>query len=241
MQLVTGSNLGYYGRMTGYLDSLAVHADFPVHLVGVGFMPANAFAKCHILTREQNDGAPRETECIQHGSFLHVIKGKADDVLVYTDGDFVMQRPLDDSERELLDLDHGQVVTSWNGGAHETLEHEATRLNMRVSWEQLFNDFGHDLRKWPIYNVGFIAMTRQTWKELYAAYMRDWPDMHHYFGHQARQQWLISYHIAALGLDVKIAPWSLHAHGHFGLKPGMERRPDGIYADGKLAAFRHFL
>jgi hypothetical protein len=42
-----------------------------------------------------------------------------------------------------------------------------------------------------------------------------------------------------LDYDVTIAPWSLHAHGHFGLKPGMNYGPGGLWADGKLALFRH--
>jgi hypothetical protein len=31
----------------------------------------------------------------------------------------------------------------------------------------------------------------------------------------ARQQWLVSYLLKQLDYDIKIAPWSLHAHGHF--------------------------
>ena len=59
------------------------------------------------------------------------------------------------------------------------------------------------------------------------------------FTHMARQQWLISWELAKLGLTVKVCPWSIHAHGHGGLKPGMHYGEGGLWADGKLAAWRH--
>jgi len=243
MILVTGCNQGYYNRIRGYLHSLEQYADFPVNLVTVGFS-ANPNIKNvtpFFIDPADNYGAPPQTESIQHGSFLKVIKYKPKEVIVYTDGDFVMQRPLDLEEKKLLKLKDGEVITSWNGGPNETLEIEASRLNMRCDINQLINDWGNVVKTAPIYNVGFLGMTANTWGSLYENYIADWNSIALYFGHMARQQWLISYTIAQLGLTVKIAPWSLHAHGHFGLKPGMERRPDGIYHDGKLAAFRHYL
>jgi hypothetical protein len=241
MQLVTGCNAGYLPRMMGYLESLKTHADFPVNFIGVGFEPPFLPGVTRGLRLDglQNAGAPNETQCVQHGSFLHVVESKPSEVLLYTDGDMVMQRGLDDSERELLALKNNQVLTSWNGGAHETLTLEATRLGMRCSMDDLIRDWGEVVKTYSIYNVGFLAMTRQTWRMVYTTYMLDWDRVSATFGHMARQQWLISYVIQSLGLDVKIAPWSLHAHGHFGLKPGMYYGQGGLWADGKLALFRH--
>jgi hypothetical protein len=226
--------------MLPYLDSLRTHADFPVYLVGVGFEPPQIPGVCGIsIDREQNAGAPDETESIQHGSFTGVIRHKVSEVVVYTDGDFIMQRPMDDGERRLLKLKHGQVVTSWNGGPHETLLTEAGRLWQRASSAEMSRLWGEDWHTRPIYNVGFLAMTYRTWIELYKSYMKRWPDACSCFAHKARQQWLISYLLS--DYEVTVAPWHLHAHGHFGLQSGMERRPDGIYADGKKALFRHYL
>lgn len=240
MRLITGCNDGYLPRMTPYLDSLRAFADLPVTLVGVGFMPpAIEGVDSVLISRWQNAGAPPETECIQHGSFLHVVDGPEDEVLIYTDGDFIQQRHMDDGERDLLALKHGEVVTSWNGGAGETLTLEALRLGMRDTMGGLRSEWGAQIFQWSIYNVGFLAMTRATWRELHAAYMADWERVGQSFTHPARQQWLISYTIQRLGYAVKIAPWSLHAHGHFGLKPGMHYGPGGLWADGKLALMRH--
>ncbi|MFA5376949.1 MAG: hypothetical protein WC455_14460 [Dehalococcoidia bacterium] len=228
--------------MTPYLDSLRQYADFPVTFVGVEFIPPDlGEIETISMTAEQNYGAPEQTKCIQHGSFASLIPGDDSEVLIYTDGDFIMQRALDDYERSLLELDDYAAVTSWNGGPHETLELEAGRLGMRTSMDDLIAAYGRCIKLRKIYNVGFLAMTRVSWIELHKAYLREWERVGGYFSHMARQQWLISYLLKQLDYDITIAPWSLHAHGHFGLKPGMERRADGIYHAGTLAAFRHYL
>jgi hypothetical protein len=221
--------------MQPYLESLRKYADFPVTVVGVGFTPPECGFDVATLTREQNYGAPPETECIQHGSFVQVVDGDHDEVLVYTDGDFIMQRKLAEDERELLDLKYGEVVTSWNGGPDETLETEAARLGLKVIFDDLARDW--DGLKTPIYNVGFLAMNRRMWNNLHKYYDAKWDEVGRYFSHAARQQWLISWIIDG---SAKIAPWSLHAHGHFGLKPGMVYTPNGVYHNGRLAAFRHY-
>ena len=242
MRLVTGCNERYLPRMAGYLDSLRQYADFPVTFVGVEFDPTEIDGiETVSITAEQNHGAPAQTKCIQHGSFASLIPGDDDEVFIYTDGDFIMQRALEDDERELLDLPHFAVVTSWNGSEHETLELEAGRLGMTTDMAGLIAAYGKCIKLRKIYNIGFLAMTRLTWQELHAAYLRDWERVSRYFNHMSRQQWLVSYLIQQLDYDVTIAPWSLHAHGHFGLKPGMERRADRIYHNGRLAAFRHYL
>lgn len=242
MILVTGCNAPYRPRIHGYLHSLEQYADFPITHVGVGFLPELEFSKVTpaAITREQNEGAPMETECIQHGSFLPVIDCPANEVIMYTDGDFTMQRGLHDDERELLALPHNAVAVGYNGGEHERLVHEYTRLSPKVSPQQMELLWGQDWHARPIYNVGCVAMTRQTWETLYSNYMSSWGVISECFRHQARQQWLMSWLISEYFTEV-ILPWSFHAHGHFGLKPGMEVKADGVYADGRLALFRHYI
>ena len=244
MRLITGCNEQYLQRMRAYLTSLQEYADFDVTFITVGFDWGSPFSKITPvrMDREQNEGAPPQSEAVQHGSFLSVLEGKVTEVLLCTDGDFTMQRALDDDEKALLSLKHGEVVTSWNGGPNETLTTEAGRLGLKVPYDSLVEDWGEIVKTKPIYNVGFIGMTRKTWQQVYDLYMKNWERVGEYFTHPARQQWLISWCLPELGLDVKVAPWSLHAHGHFGPKPGMTRLGDGsIAVDGKLAAFRHYL
>jgi len=240
VRLVTGCNERYLPRMQGYLDSLRQYADFPVTFVGVEFTPPDmGVIETITMTAEQNYGAPPETKCIQHGSFASLIPGPDNEVLIYTDGDFIMQRAMDDGERKLLALDDWQALTSWNGGERETLELEAGRLYMKTSMDELVEAYGRCIKLRKIYNIGFLAMTRISWIELHKAYLREWERIGGYFSHMARQQWLVSYLLKQLDYDITIAPWSLHAHGHFGLKPGMAYGGHGLYFEGKLALFRH--
>ena len=241
MQLVTGCNAGYLPRMLPYLDSLHEYADFPVNFIGVGFEPPylQGVTRSIFLDGALNAGAPNETQCIQHGSFLNVLDAPDSETLIYTDGDMVMQRKLDDEERAFLTLENNEVVTGLNFGWHSTLINDAKLLGQQISDGELVERYGEYVNTHQDYNVGFLAMTRQTWQMVYGAYMRDYPAICGVFTHMARQQWLISWEIAKLGLTVKVCPWSIHAHGHGGLKPGMHYGEGGLWADGKLAAWRH--
>jgi len=241
MRLITGCNAGYLPRIMPYLESLHQYADFPVSFVGVGFQPdyTQGATQSVFMDARLNAGAPPETQCIQHGSFLNIIKGDASETLLYTDGDMAMQRKLDDEERAFLTLEGNQVVVGLNFGWQSTLINDAKLLGQQISDAELVERYGEYVHTHQDYNVGFLAMTRQTWEIVYGEYMRDWADICGVFSHMARQQWLISWELAKLGLTVKIAPWSLHAHGHGGLKPGMHYGDGGLWADGKLAAWRH--
>lgn len=241
MQLVTGCNAGYLPRMMPYLESLHRFSDFPVNFIGVGFQPPflQGATNSRYLDGLDNAGAPDETQCIQHGSFLKVVDSPLDEVLLYTDGDMVMQRKLDDGERDFLDLENNQAVVGLNFGWHSTLINDAKLLGQQISDAELVERYGDYVNTHQDYNVGFLAMTRQTWQMVYTAYMRDYPAICGVFTHMARQQWLISWELASMGIEIKVAPWSLHAHGHGGLKPGMRYGEGGLWADGKLAAWRH--
>jgi len=144
-----------------------------------------------------------------------------------------------DEERKLLTLTHGRVAIGYNGGAGETLLTEYHRLGAKKTPEEMDVLWGK-WRQYPIYNVGCVAMNRQTWARLHKDYMDLWSVATDCFTHQARQQWLISWLISEY-MTAIIMPWTLHGHGHFGLKPGMEVRPNGLFVDGQLCLFRHFI
>lgn len=243
MILVTGSNERYRHRVNGYLASLQEYADFTCFHVGVGYQPGRDYAGVYpaMITQAQNAGAPPETECIQHGSFIDTVApGLGNEVVLYTDGDFVMQRPLDDDDWDLLRLPDHAIAIGYNGSATETLLDEYGRLSPRISLPDMDRIWGKDWHVRPIYNAGCMAMTRHTWQQFHRLYMNSWEVVGQCFQHQARQQWLISWLISEYFTAV-ILPWSFHAHGHFGLKPGMTVDGGRAYVDGELALFRHFL
>lgn len=242
MILVTGCNERYKGRIRPYLHSLYTFAKFTCFYITVGFEDSHEGVCSFTLPASENYGSPKETECIQHGSFLPFFKTLPDsEVIIYTDGDFIMQREMRPEEKDFLKLKKWEVVTGYNFNDDCTLENDAKILGMKCSSVELEDTWGSLIKKNQDWNAGFLAMRKDAWERLYLNYMADWEKVCSTFEHQARQQWLISYEIATLGFDVKVCPWSIHAHGHGGYKPGMERREDGIYVDGTLALFRHFL
>jgi hypothetical protein len=235
--IVAGCNARYHNRFQHLAQSLAQHANVPYKLISVGYHHDGMTP----LTHEQNDGAPPETECIQHGSFLQVVDGPPDEVLIYLDGDVTMQRPFDAGEREWLErFPVNAVAVAWNRVGENLLE-EAVALGPKLSVDALVGVWGKLIYSAPALNAGVVVARRWTWERSYLCYMENWEKAGNSFVHQARQQWLMCWSYAALGLYTQILPWSVHAHGHFGLKPGMEMRPDGVYADGKKAVFRHYI
>ncbi len=98
MRIVTACNEGYYPKMAGWLDSLADRSNIPYTLVKVGWDYACGRQIDEVcLPRDKNDGAPSTTESVQHGSFLNVVpsttlRSAQDEVIIYCDGDMVLQR-----------------------------------------------------------------------------------------------------------------------------------------------------
>lgn len=240
MILVTGCNEPYLPRMQAYLASLQQYADYPVKLVTVGFDWASPFDKISTaeLPRERNNGAPDTTESIQHGSFLQLFKD--DDLYLYTDGDMTLQRPLSLAERDWLNkFGDNTASAGWNRTG-ESLEECINLIGPLVDTAEIYRRFPGDLSVWPSLNIGVLAMRRPAWEKIYKAYLCKWELAGETFRHQARQQWLVCYLIFALELDFQMMPWSFHAHGHFGLPPGVNF--DGqVYYGGQLVAFRHHL
>lgn len=245
---VTGCNSRYFHHMEMYLNSLERCSPFQNYLVTVGFEISTGWRWPHIsqvgIETERNHGAPAETECIQHGSFLQALPGDPDDVLVYTDGDITMQRrPHDDEIDWLANFPDNRVSAGWNSGPDETLLLEAARLHPRVQYEhELAARFGEMIYTAPCFNVGVCVARRSTWERIYHQYMLDWPLACETFGHAARQQWLICREFTALGLDIQVMPQTFHSHGHYGIPAGVTYSDcGGVLFAGQPVLLRHKL
>lgn len=241
MKLITACNSRYLGRIAPYLDSLAEHANLPTALITVGFQAQLPNITTYELTREQNAGAPLETESPQHGSFLQVIQDRGDDeVIIFTDGDIIMQRPFTSREMDTFHkLPGNTVLAGWNSGPNETLEIEAGRLFPKMPINIIGNRFG--LMDRPCYNIGVFAARRSAYRAIYDEYMRHWRTICEAFGHPARQQWLVVHTIHRLGINVEVTPYSLHANGHYGMPPGCEYRDGLLYSGNEIVCLRHKL
>lgn len=230
---VTLATQSYLPKARAYLDSVAAHAGGidAMYLGCVGFQPAPELPApwqsfiVPDLWLDERLGNPGNG-CIQHGSFLPYLPAGADDVIVVTDGDIVMQRALTDDERAmLLRWPEGVVGIGPNAGPDDTLADEARRISPRVPIAELGS------RYWPgrespfCGNAGVIVATRRTWLDLWARYLGLFAQARTLFGQIAVQQWTINLAIDRIGLAV--LPFSFHTHQHYGIPPGCEDR-DGV-------------
>jgi hypothetical protein len=244
MRIVTSANSGYIPRIKPYLESLSRHSQLPTTLVCVGdfvFDPHLPGIDAVTLPRSQNMGAP-ENECAQHGSFLAVVPGEPDEVVIYTDGDIILQRPFSQAELDwLTNLPDGVIAFGYNSGPDETLGVEARRLQPRVTNEQLAARFGEIAITAPCYNIGVMAARRSTYQRIYNEYLLHWRIISDAFVHYARQQWLFCYAVAKLGIRVQVTPYSFHANGHYGTPPGCLFADGLLYHGQDVVLFRHKL
>jgi hypothetical protein len=241
MRIVTASNERYWGKIQPYLDSLRANSQLPATLVCVGDRhdPFSTIPTV-LLPRCKNLGAPLETESPQHGSFLQVLDGPADEVLIFTDGDIIMQRPFTEPELAWLDtLPDNTVYAGYNSGPDETLTVEAGRLFPKAPLEQIGRLFG--LMDRPCYNIGVFVARRTTYRAIYDGYMKHWQLACEAFGHMARQQWLVCWTIHKLGINVQVTPYSFHANGHYGMPAGCHYKDGQLFAGEELVLMRHKL
>lgn len=247
IHFVTACNGRYFERMRPYLDSIQHLSRIPVTLICVGFRPPlgswiEGLDKVKFITMPHNlnEGSPSESESPQHGSYLKLIPGNADDVYLFTDGDITLQRDFADAEIAMLEnLPKDQLIAGYNSGPSETLAVEGERLFPKIpqtDWNTNWPLIGA-----PCYNIGVIAGRRDTLWDIYSAYMHDWGKVGQLFGHGARQQWLVCYEAARLGIKVNVAGYAFHANGHYGTPPGVLYENGQITYQGQTVLFRHRL
>lgn len=226
--------------MAPYLESLQANCPWPVNFLTVDCTaPAEFMArwpKVQAMRVPVVAGAPEYSSSLQHGAFADYLPGAPDDVLIYTDGDCVLQRNPSPAEIALLaDLPVGAVVAGYNSGPSETLAIEAARLFPRGD----LSNWG-DLSR-PCYNIGVIAARRTTWAAIYAKYMSRWDDCLAAFGAPQRQQWLVVWSAHELGLTFVNPGYGFHASGHYGTPPGVLYEHGQVTYQGAAVLFRHRL
>jgi len=243
LYLVTHSTAGYLWRMRPYLESLAAHWPRSPWCLTVDFdAPPEwlaEFTKTKFARVPKVAGSPENTDSLQHGAFLDYVRGRESDVMVYTDGDIVMQRAPTTAELALFErVPDGTVLAGWNSGPDETLAIEGGRLWPRTDPAAAFGEL---VRAARCYNIGVIAATRGTWARIHTHYMEQWDKCLATFGAQQRQQWLVCLVIAQLGLDVRVLPYQVHMHGCYPLPAGGAVAQGVATYQGAPVLFRHHL
>lgn len=240
--LVCSTDAGYLPRIRPYLDSLARHlAGTPIVPVCVtvnsdppGDLPVRA-------ARQDTAGLPYPPPLnhLQAGGFLDAVPGADDDVLIFTDGDIVMQRQPTPIEVEwLATWPAGVVGLGFNAGPLDSLLTEGQRLLPR------FEPEAETLGLWaavPCYNTGVVVARRATWRAWYAKTAEVWPEAERHFQHYARQQWAMCLARALLGLPVLHLPQTIHTHGCYALPHGCHVQAGALWYLEQPVLLRHHI
>jgi hypothetical protein len=242
MRLITASNERYFDRIAPYLTSIAQFSSIPAVLICTGgsYREFPGIQSLR-LTTEQNYGAPVETESPQHGSFLKVLDGEPDEIIIFTDGDILMQRDFTPEELDWIEtLPMGTISAGFNSGPHEHLLMQATMIQPLTDITAICKRWGSNLQDFIGFNVGVFIAHRATYQALYDAYLPLWEETGQYFRHAARQQWLMNW-VIGQKFKYRLLPYSFHANGHFGMPPGCRYVGDKVYSGNDLVLFRHKL
>ena len=233
--LVASSTDNYWERARPYLVSLARHLNQEITPIvfSVGCDTPAWVAALELSTRRiDRNAGETQLSSIQHGSFLPCMPTTdSQDLIICTDCDMMLQRPLNTAEMASLDaLTDINYAAGVNAGPGDTLADEACRMGTPYSDAEIE-------RVMPGYaamaciNGGWIAARREAWQKLYREYMARHDLTDAIFKHKSRVQWLISYAAAVAGLTLITVSTNWHCHFHYGV-------PDGVTRDGRTVLYR---
>lgn len=245
--LATGSDLNYLNKMRPYLKSIESNSNFDMNvLVFVGDDEIQLpYKNINIVNLPlSNIQSLNINKCVQHGDFLNSPQFDSitsdDDIIIYTDGDIILQRNLSDEEVEFYkSFKDGDVYVGYNASPTDTLSDEATRLgNTGIVSPHI------KIGLWPttkVYNTGVLVMNKRTWKKLLETYNTFYPYVEPMFHHYAKQQWLISYIIGVNEeFNVIEMGYDVHNHKHYPSPEGTTQDNDGdVFFKNKKVLFKH--
>jgi hypothetical protein len=244
--LVTGATQNYFPVISPYLETISAHSNFDVNILVMldcdletppNIRPVRLSSEA-LSIRHSNS-------CLQHGEFMSAPEFgdfSPDDIVCFTDGDVLMQRPLDAGEISLLEsLSDNDVLVQFNAGKDDNLRDEYYRLQPAMAHAGLEALLGVDFSTLGCYNTGVVVCNKRTWAEILRRYQDYFPlvKQHAGFTHYAAQQWLLSL-IFSLHMKVRPMEPSFHAHFHYGRSPSSRFSGNVHHEDEAVVLFSHF-
>lgn len=233
--LATGTDERYIQKITPYIQSIKKYSNFDENYIiyyskdPLEF-PIDSFQLKYMTSKNSNN-------CMQHGAFINALECEIDDVIIFTDGDILLQRNADMKDFQMRD---NEVLVGMNAHCDDNLEDEFKRLG--YTYKDLPSYIHQEgLYTLPCYNTGVLCMNVRTWKKLLLSYDKKFLDIDSILDHYAKQQWLISFILNTEDFSVKIMPQSIHSHGHFGMPKNCHFKDDILYHNKDVVLFRHHL
>jgi hypothetical protein len=244
--LATGADVNYYQRpvFQKYINSIIQNSDFDKNFIVLldGEVEVDSFYNIEVTSVKSSDiSCLTSINCLQHGEFTKSDKINSledEDVILFSDGDMIIQRNLTLSEKNfLLNLKDNEVFVGYNASPDDTLANESPRLNPTSYTSDIIKD---DLTKIKVYNTGVLCMNKKTWNRLADEYINLFSEVDKMFTHYAKQQWLICYVLHINGYKVYEMPYDFHTHTHYPAPQGITIEPNGLvkYLDNTVL-FKH--
>lgn len=248
--LATGSDYRYLPRIWPYFESIEKHSRAKRNVV---FVPVQGeedwFTRARSLCKMEWRPVPvkqlkakNPNNCLQHGEFLDFDDpdGSEDDIVIFTDGDIVLQRWFTADELKwLAALPENGVAVGLNEGPWGSLAREVRLLHPKSDLEAIRSVFPGDWDAMPCYNTGVLIARRSAYRSLCEAYIEAFPKVDVLLGHYAKQQWLLSYLLETGDFEVRNLPGAIHTHGCHPLPLEATRVGNELHFSGNPVMFRH--
>lgn len=241
--LATGSDEKYINKIKKYLNSIDDNSNFDLNLlIYLGDNEINIDNNVRVLKLSPSKYIHKNSiNCLQHGEFIKADGFddliSDDDVIVFTDGDMILQRNL--SEDELMrfrNLKHNDVFIGYNESIDDNLMKEYERL---LPTGYVSDIFKIDLSKIKCYNSGVIGATKSTFKKLLQFYGELYGDIDKMMRYYSKQQWLISFIIGSKFFNVIEMDYDIHNHTHHGVVNGSKIENKIVTYNDKIVLFKH--
>ena len=241
--LATGSDGRYLNKIKPYLNSIDVNSNFDLNLlIYLGDNQIVIDNNLKVLNLLSSNYIHRNSiNCTQHGEFIKAegfddIVGD-DDVIVFTDGDMILQRNLNEVElNKFRGLKYGDVFIGYNASPEDTLEKEYRRL---LPTGSIPENFRVDLTKIKCYNSGVIAATKSTFRKLLNHYSEMYGEVDKMMRYYPKQQWLISFIIGTKDFNIIEMGYDIHNHSHYPTAKGSNINKGVVIYNGEVVLFKH--
>lgn len=244
--LCTGADDTYLEvpHFKNYLDTISINSNFDKNILV--YLGENNIKSKHknieVFTVDPKSIKKKNiNNCIQHGEFLNSNSFNTisdNDVIVYTDGDIILQRKLKDSEINFLrNLENDDIFVGYNASPTDTLYDEYLRLNpIDIDYTKYFEE---DLKNIKVYNTGVLCMNKKTWLKLKEYYIQDYDQISNLFSHYAKQQWFLCFLFKKYNFNVIEMNYDLHCHPYYGYPPNVYKENNIIKYKGETILFNH--
>lgn len=216
-----------------------------------------------IFINQDKIKSPNYNYCIQHGEFSeYLIEANDDDVIIFTDGDIIMQREINEKEiDQILNLSDNTFLANYNLFNGSTLldyyEQFSSKDKLIDFLRKNFNIKIDDLKNMQEMNTGILIGTKKNFTELCNLYKKYYEEAKKVNSHFSNQQMLINILINKF-FKYKNLSYEFHTHSHHsvrvnfnlyhkdlitkhGVPKPIHKKNDLWFFDDKLILFAHKL